>query len=131
MRIFSSDKDEAISGTPRSDVNDARTANKIEKKGYQLPLDDTDYYDRVSNINVAQSVALSQDKSMISSQNNVGAGIDRGRKPSIGAAIDPQKQTIDQQYNWLVQDNVINEQQELEQSKSKSKSQDGLESALQ
>lgn len=92
MKIFSSDNDNGdnISGTPHSN-NDARTANKIEKKGYQLPLDDTDYYERASNINIAQSVALSQDKSMISSQNNIGTGIDRGRKPSIGAALDTQK----------------------------------------
>ena len=34
MKIFSSENDEAISGTPRSDVNDARTADKLANKGY-------------------------------------------------------------------------------------------------
>ena len=110
-------------------------------------LDDTEYLLNTSNINIAQSVHMSMDMKENNIQNNigrapgaanaaqaVGSGLaaQKGLVGARGAATGSHHQNqliaapgnmannlIDQQYNWLMQNNVINEQQEYENSKSR------------
>jgi hypothetical protein len=73
LKIFSSDKQgDDVSGLEESkDSLDARQRDQPSEpqQKYVLPLDDTDYYEKASNINIAQSVDASQNKSFVSHAN--------------------------------------------------------------
>ena len=66
---------------------DQRPSDPAPPAKYQLPLDDTDYYEKASNINIAQSVAGSMDRSLISSQNigGIGTGIQNNNRFTAAA----------------------------------------------
>lgn len=106
-------------------------------------LDDTEYLLNTSNINIAQSVHMSMEMKENQAQNNVGkvpavqsvgAGLGAPKglsnvKASISISL---KHNQEAHNNWLAQANIINEQQEYENSRSRedNETQGGINSSV-
>lgn len=140
MKIFNTGDDE-VKEAPSGRPSHGRTGDgaAVDGDAGKKYLDDTEYLLNTSNINIAQSVHMSMDMKESQLQNNIGKapgaanaaqGVGAGlgaQKAFLGARVataSSQGQshlnaTSNVDHNWLMQNNVINEQQEYENSKSR------------